>query len=208
MGASGSGKTTVANLLCGLINPVSGEISIDGDSYQSISIPSLQQSIGYVTQESAVFNGTLTENITLWDSQPDIKRVNDILEKLELQKIGVESEDTLIVNNVIVADGAQLSGGERQRLSIARELYRNPTLMILDEATSALDSNLEKKIDDLLDSQRGNKTFLVIAHRLSTIKNADLIYVLDKGKIVESGGFDHLAGANNVFSRMIQSQEF
>ena len=208
VGASGSGKTTIANLLCGLITPSSGEISIDGDTYNSISISALQRSVGYVTQESAVFNGSLTENVTLWEAEPDIQKIENILEQLELQKIGVGSASPTIRNNLIGGDGAQLSGGERQRISIARELYRNPAFMILDEATSAIDSQLEQKIDELLESQRGNKTFLIIAHRLSTIRNADLIYVLDGGEIIESGGFDDLVSANNMFTHMVKMQEF
>jgi subfamily B ATP-binding cassette protein MsbA len=208
VGASGSGKTTIANLVCGLIIPSSGEVSIGGVRYDSISSQALQQSIGYVTQESAVFNGSLLENVTLWDPEPDIEQVTDILNQLDLNNIGINSENTSYIHNLIGGDGAQLSGGERQRLSIARELYRSPKVMILDEATSALDSELERKIDELLESQRGSKTFLIIAHRLSTVRNADLIYVLDEGKVMESGGFDELVSANGGFTQMVKMQSF
>jgi len=208
VGASGSGKTTIANLVCGLVTPSSGEISIDGKPYDSISTQALQQSIGYVTQESAVFNGSLMENVTLWQTDPDTKKVEDILNQLNLQSIGTDSEATNFIENIVGGDGAQLSGGERQRLGIARELYRNPKLMILDEATSALDSELELKIDELLESQKGSKTFVIIAHRLSTVRNADLIYVLDEGKVIESGGFDELLNAKGEFSQMVKRQSF
>ncbi|MEC9293735.1 MAG: ABC transporter ATP-binding protein [Chloroflexota bacterium] len=208
VGASGSGKTTIANLVCGLIIPSSGEISIGGVPYKSINIQALQQSVGYVTQESAVFNGSLLENVTLWHPEPDIERVSDILNQLDLKNIGTSSEKTNFIHNIIGGDGAQLSGGERQRLSIARELYRNPKLMILDEATSALDSELELKIDELLESERGRKAFLIIAHRLSTVRNADLIYVIDNGKVTESGGFDELVNANGQFTQMVKMQSF
>ena len=208
VGASGSGKTTIANLVCGLIIPSSGEISIDGVSYDSISTQALQQSIGYVTQESAVFNGSLLENVTLWHPKPDIERVSDILIQLDLTNIGASSKKKDFINNVVGGDGAQLSGGERQRLSIARELYRNPKLMILDEATSALDSELELKIDELLESQKGSKTFLIIAHRLSTVRNADLIYVLHEGIVTESGTFNELISANGEFAQMVKMQSF
>ena len=208
VGASGSGKTTIANIVWGLVIPSSGEISIDGLPYDSISTQALRQSIGYVTQESAVFNGSLLENVTLWHPEPDIERVSDILNKLDLENIGASSENIDFIHNIIGGDGAQLSGGERQRLSIARELYRNPQLMILDEATSALDSELELKIDELLESQRGSKTFLIIAHRLSTVRNADLIYVLHEGKVTESGGFDELVNANGEFAQMVKMQSF
>ena len=208
VGASGSGKTTIANLVCGLIITSSGEISIGGVRYDAISSRTLQESIGYVTQESAVFNGSLLENVTLWDPKPDIEQVADILNQLDLNNIGTNSERANFINNLIGGDGAQLSGGERQRLSIARELYRNPKIMILDEATSALDSELELKIDNLLESQKGSKTFLIIAHRLSTVRNADLIYVLDEGKVMESGGFDELVNANGEFTQMVRMQSF
>ena len=208
VGASGSGKTTIANVVCGLVSPSSGAISIDNVPYDCLSISALQGSIGYVTQESAVFNGSLLENVTLWESDPDVERTEKILEQLDLKTIGVESQGSTFVNNVVGGDGAQLSGGERQRLGIARELYRNPKLMILDEATSALDSELELKIDQLIESQRGRKTFLIIAHRLSTVRNADLIYVLHEGRVVESGGFDELFDLNGQFTQMVKMQSF
>ena len=148
------------------------------------------------------------ENVTLWQTDPDTKKVEDILNQLNLQNIGTDSEVTNFIENIVGGDGAQLSGGERQRLGIARELYRNPKLMILDEATSALDSELELKIDELLESQKGSKTFVIIAHRLSTVRNADLIYVLDEGKVIESGGFDELLNAKGEFSQMVKRQSF
>ena len=208
VGPSGSGKTTVANLVCGLIAPASGSITLDGVSYDSLRLSNLQRSVGYVTQESAVFNGTLTENVTFWESSPNQQRVGEILKQLELRGVGTGTAGADFSDHVIGGDGAQLSGGERQRLSIARELYRDSKIMILDEATSALDSELERKIDNLLEEQRGDKTFLIIAHRLSTVKNADLVYVLDKGKVVESGSFDQLVEANGEFARMVKLQSF
>lgn len=208
VGPSGSGKTTVANLVCGLIAPTSGSITLDGVSYDSLRLSNLQRSVGYVTQESAVFNGTLTENVTFWESSPNQQRVGEILKQLELRGVGTGTAGADFSDHVIGGDGAQLSGGERQRLSIARELYRDSKIMILDEATSALDSELERKIDNLLEEQRGNKTFLIIAHRLSTVKNADLVYVLVEGKVVESGSFDQLVEANGEFARMVKLQSF
>lgn len=208
VGASGSGKTTVANLVCGLISPSSGNISLDGVDYNQLSISKLQQRLGYVTQESAVFNGNIAENITFWDRDSDINRVEEILRQLELRGIGTGTDDGDYSDRMIGGDGASLSGGERQRLGIARELYRDPELMILDEATSALDSELEKKIDEILESQRNRKTFLIIAHRLATVRNADLIYVLDNGEVAESGSFDELVQANGEFARMVKLQSF
>jgi subfamily B ATP-binding cassette protein MsbA len=208
VGASGSGKTTVANLVCGLIAPTTGSIALGNDQYSTIQLSELQKSVGYVTQESAVFNGTLAENVTFWEQDPDRERVDDILNQLELRGIGSGVAEDDIAEHIIGGDGAQLSGGERQRLSIARELYRHSTLLILDEATSALDSALEQKIDQLLEEQRGNRTFLIIAHRLSTVKNADIIYVLDDGEVIESGSFDELVESDGQFAKMVRLQSF
>lgn len=208
VGASGSGKTTVANLVCGLITPSSGSIMLGGDDYSSIRLSELQKSVGYVTQESSVFNGTLSENVTFWEQDSDRQRVDEILRQLELRGVGTGTTNGEFADHIIGGDGAQLSGGERQRLSIARELYRHSEILILDEATSALDSELEQKIDELLEEQRGNRTFLIIAHRLSTVKSADLIYVLDNGTVVESGSFDELVEADGGFARMVKLQSF
>lgn len=208
VGPSGSGKTTIANLVCGLISPSSGTISLDGVDYRQLSVSKLQRRLGYVTQESAVFNGSLTENVTFWDSNPEKQRVNDILRQLELKGVGIGTADDELSDRTVGGDGATLSGGERQRLGIARELYRDPDLMILDEATSALDSELESKIDEILDSQRNRKTFLIIAHRLATVRNADLIYVMDKGHVIESGKFDVLVEAGGEFAQMVRLQSF
>jgi len=208
VGASGSGKTTIANLVCGLISPSIGEILIAGVSYKELRVSEIQATTGYVTQESAVFNGTFVENVTFWESDPDRDRVADLMRRLELSGVGVGDSDVDLLDRRIGGDGAQLSGGERQRLSIARELYRNSELMILDEATSALDSELEKKIDQLLESQQGSKTFLIIAHRLSTVRSADLIYVLGEGKVIESGSFDELIEKDGEFARMVKLQSF
>jgi ABC-type multidrug transport system fused ATPase/permease subunit len=208
VGASGSGKTTVANLVCGLITPSSGSIMLGGDDYSTLRLSELQKSVGYVTQESAVFNGTLSENVTFWEQDPDRQRVDEILKQLELRGVGTRTTNGEFADHMIGGDGAQLSGGERQRLSIARELYRHSEILILDEATSALDSELEQKIDEMLEAQRGNRTFLIIAHRLSTVKSADLIYVLDHGAVVESGSFDELVEAGGGFARMVKLQSF
>ena len=206
VGPSGSGKTTIANLVCGLIEPSSGTITIGGDDYGSIRVSELQREVGYVTQESAVYNGTLGDNVTFWDQHPDLQKVDALLTQLELDDL--HESNAAPADRMIGGDGAQLSGGERQRLSIARELYRDSRLMILDEATSALDSELETKIDDLLATQRGNKTFIIIAHRLATVRHADLIYVLDEGRLVETGTFDELVELDGEFARMVRLQSF
>ena len=206
VGPSGSGKTTIANLICGLIEPSSGTLSIGSHPYSSISIQNLQKQIGYVTQESAVYNGTVGDNVTFWDEDPDVGKVAALLKRLELDNLNEGDSDP--ASRLVGGDGAQLSGGERQRLSIARELYSDSKLMILDEATSALDSELEAKIDDLLASEQGTKTFIIIAHRLATVRNADVIYVLDEGRVIESGNFNELIEANGEFTKMVKLQSF
>jgi len=206
VGASGSGKTSVANIVSGLIEPNEGTISIGGSRYDSINVHALQRNIGYVTQESAVFNGTLAENVAFWEEHRDDAKIHALLDRVEL--VSDSAVPSHLWDRQVGGDGAQLSGGERQRLSIARELYRESKILILDEATSALDSELEAKIDELLDVERGNRTFLIIAHRLSTIRSADLIYVLEQGKIAESGTFDELIEQQGQFSEMVQRQSF
>lgn len=205
VGPSGSGKSTVANLLSGLLEPTSGTIKIADDTYSSLDMDALQSQVAYVTQEPAVFRGTIEENVTMWDSKSDQQRTANLLRNVGLTHL----EDRATVDSPLVlkSGGMDLSGGERQRLSIARELYRPFSLLILDEATSALDTELEKKIDELLREERGKATIIVIAHRLSTIRNADVVHVMDAGKVVESGPYDELASGNGLFSRMVKSQD-
>lgn len=205
VGPSGSGKSTVANLLSGLLEPTTGSIQMAGDDYSTLDMAALQSNVAYVTQEPAVFRGTVEENITMWDNTSDIKRTAELLSNVGLAHLKDRSTDESPL--VLKSGGMDLSGGERQRLSIARELYRPFGLLILDEATSALDSELEKKIDELLREERGKATIVVIAHRLSTIRNADVVHVMDAGKVVESGTYDDLASGDGLFSRMVKSQD-
>ena len=204
VGPSGSGKSTVANLLSGLLEPTTGSISMAGTSYSDLNISVLQSQVAYVTQEPAVFHGTVEENVTMWDSNSDSQRTANLLNKVGLPHL--DNRSTADSPLVLKSGGMDLSGGERQRLSIAREFYRPFGLLILDEATSALDSELEKKIDGLLREERGKTTTIIISHRLSTIRNADIVHVIDAGKIVESGTYDELASRDSLFSRMVKSQ--
>jgi ABC-type bacteriocin/lantibiotic exporter with double-glycine peptidase domain len=204
VGPSGSGKSTVANLLTGLIDPTSGSISLSGDSYSDLNIDEFQSKIAYVTQEPVVFQGSVHDNVTMWDSDPDLETVQELLSKVGLAHLTGRVSDGQSTD--IRSSGTDISGGERQRVSIARELYRPFDLLILDEATSSLDSKLESKIEDLLSEIRGSATVVIIAHRLSTIRDADIIYVLDQGRIVESGGYDELIISDGQFASMIKSQ--
>ncbi|MBZ2166318.1 ABC transporter ATP-binding protein [Methanobacterium spitsbergense] len=189
VGSSGAGKSTIADLIMGLIQPNEGKITIDGISI-SKCLNEWRSKIGYVSQETFLFNETIKFNLLL--SQPEAKE-EDIIESLKhaaANKFVSKLPDG--INTIIGDRGVKLSGGERQRLALARALLRNPHLLILDEATSNLDTNNEKKILTAIDDLHGEITILIIAHRLSTIKNADYIYLIDEGQILESGTWEEL----------------
>jgi ABC-type multidrug transport system fused ATPase/permease subunit len=210
VGESGAGKSTLVDLLTLMLRPQQGEICIDGVAGQEVDLGSWRSQIGYVSQETVVFDDTIANNISLWkdDYNKDLKA----RERIEFAAKQAYAEhfirDLPEQFNTIVGDrGVRLSGGQRQRLFLARELYKNPRLLILDEATSALDSESEKYIQESIEALRGSVTVVIIAHRLSTIKNADYIYVLDKGRILEQGSYRQLLSTNNGrFNRMVALQ--
>ncbi len=210
VGQSGSGKTTIANILCLLLEPSKGEILIDGIKTSEIDKNSWRNQIGYVSQETTIFNCTIAENISLMfgysqnkDLFPQIKKV--------ASKANIDSfiESLPMGYKTIVGEqGIKLSGGQKQRIFIARELYRKPKILILDEATSALDTISELAIQKSIDSLRGKITIIIIAHRISTIRNSDYLYVIDKGEIIEKGTFDSLSlKKDTFFNKLISSQK-
>lgn len=190
-GISGSGKTTIADLISGLIKPDSGEIIIDGNTLKDSGFQHWRTSLSYVTQEPYFFNGTVKENLLLGCSG-----------KISDEEIWKTLEDCLLadrirksdsgINAVIGEQGLKLSGGERQRLAIARALLRKPSLLLLDEATSALDYENENKILKTIFKQKAKLTVVIIAHRLSTLKNVDEIFVLHNGTLAEKGNWNEL----------------
>ncbi|MGI6483705.1 MAG: ABC transporter ATP-binding protein [Methanobacterium sp.] len=189
-GPSGAGKSTVADLVMGLIKPEKGKITVDGVAVTEDSLASWRNNIGYIAQETFLFNETIRFNLQqacLDASQEDIIEVLKLSAAHEFVMKLPEGLDTVIGDR-----GVRLSGGERQRLALARALLRKPSLLIMDEATSNLDLENEKKIMEAIDGLHGELTILVIAHRISTIKNADNIYLIDGGEIVQFGSWDEL----------------
>ena len=204
VGSSGSGKTTVAMLLARFYDPTSGSINIDGVAITHLKTKSLRAHMGMVTQDALLFNDTVANNIVLSESHTNEKlmeaaRVSNSLEFIE------ELENKFETN--IGDGGMRLSGGQRQRLSIARAIYKNPSILILDEATSALDTQSEKYVQDAISKMMKNRTALVIAHRLSTIQQADLILVMQAGEIVQRGTHKELISQEGLYKTLVEMQE-
>ena len=205
VGASGAGKTTLATMLTGILRPTSGVISIGGVPYSRIDQGRLREGIGYVTQESVVFNDTVRNNVSLWDEgEKSLEKVRPAAKTAHASEfIGdlPDGYDTLLGDN-----GMNISGGQRQRVSIARELYKDARVLIFDEGTSALDTESERIIQDNIDELRDNTTIILIAHRLSTVMNSDMIFVLEEGRIVEQGTYDYLYAMGGRFTEMVEQQ--
>jgi subfamily B ATP-binding cassette protein MsbA len=210
-GESGAGKTTLVDLLTLLLKPTEGELLVNGISSDQIQLSSWRSQIGYVSQDTVVFDDTIANNICLWNGEykndPDIrKKVEEAAKKAHAD--GFINQMPNGYETMVGERGVRVSGGQKQRLFIARELYKNPSLLILDEATSALDSESERYIQESIDNLKGALTVVIIAHRLSTIRNADIIYVMDKGRIIESGSFEELAAKEHSrFSKMVNIQQ-
>ena len=206
VGASGSGKTTVANLLNRFYDINNGALTIDGIAINKIKKSSLYGLTGMVTQDSILFNDTVRNNISLGNPDASEKEIE------EAAKIANAEEFILNLENgyetVIGESGNKLSGGQKQRLSIARAILKNPDVLILDEATSALDTASEKLVQNALEYLMKNRTSLVIAHRLSTIQKADLIVVMNNGEIVETGDHKSLMGVDSTYKKLVDLQTF
>ncbi|HEU0126939.1 MAG TPA: ABC transporter ATP-binding protein, partial [Flavobacterium sp.] len=206
VGQSGSGKSTIANLLTRFYDVNDGSISIDGTNIKDMNLQSLRSLMGLVTQDSILFNDTIKANIALGklDATDD-----EIIEALKIANAYefVKDLPSGIYTN-IGDSGNKLSGGQKQRLSIARAVLKNPPIMILDEATSALDTESEKFVQLALENMMQNRTSIVIAHRLSTIQKADVIVVMQKGKIVEQGTHEELIALNGTYNKLVTMQSF
>ena len=206
VGQSGSGKSTIANLVTRFYDVNEGEIKIDGVNIKDISKKSLRGLMGLVTQDSILFNDTVGNNIGMGKenaSEDEIIAAAKIANAHEFISALPQGYDTNIGDS-----GNKLSGGQKQRLSIARAVLKNPPIMILDEATSALDTESERLVQDALEKMMRNRTSIVIAHRLSTIQSASSIVVLQKGKIVEQGSHTELLAKNGAYRKLVEMQSF
>lgn len=206
VGQSGSGKSTIANLLTRFYDVNEGTISIDSVNIKDMNLQSLRGLMGLVTQDSILFNDTIKANISLGKLNATD---DEIIEALKIANAYEFVKDLPLGIHTNIGDsGNKLSGGQKQRLSIARAVLKNPPIMILDEATSALDTESEKFVQVALENMMQNRTSIVIAHRLSTIQKADKIVVLQKGKIVEQGNHDELIAINGTYNKLVTMQSF
>lgn len=205
VGQSGSGKSTIANLLTRFYEVQSGQIKIDGIDIKDVDIHALRGMIGLVTQESILFNDTIKNNLLIGKSNAtdteiiEALKIANAYEFVQALPLGIDSN--------IGDAGGKLSGGQKQRLSIARAVLKNPPIMILDEATSALDTESERLVQEALEHLMKNRTSIVIAHRLSTVQKADLIVVMKHGKIIEQGTHKELIAQQGMYKRLVEMQE-
>ena len=206
VGQSGSGKSTVANLVTRFYDVNRGEILIDGTNIKSITKKSLRGLMGLVTQDSILFNDSVKNNIALGKENATMNEIIEAAKVANAHEFIMELPHGYDTN--IGDSGNKLSGGQKQRLSIARAVLKNPPIMILDEATSALDTESERLVQDALEKMMQNRTSIVIAHRLSTIQNADSIVVMSKGKIVEQGTHEELMKSQNSYKKLVEMQSF
>jgi subfamily B ATP-binding cassette protein MsbA len=206
VGQSGSGKSTIANLVTRFYDVNKGAVTIDGNDIRSLTKHSLRNLMGLVTQDSILFNDSIKNNVLIGKENATDEEVIDALKIANAWEFVKELPEG--INTNIGDAGSKISGGQKQRLNIARAVLKNPPIMILDEATSALDTESERLVQVALENMMKNRTSIVIAHRLSTIQNADEIIVMQKGEIVEQGKHQELLDKKGVYSNLVAMQSF
>ena len=203
VGGTGAGKTTVVDLLLGLLTPDAGEITVDGVALTSETIRAWQKNVGYVPQTIFLTDDTVAANIGfgLPADQLDMHRVEVAARIANLHEF-VTTELPQSYATLVGERGVRLSGGQRQRIGIARALYHDPDVLVLDEATSALDNITERVVMEAVRNMGGSKTVILIAHRLTTVEDCDTILMLERGKLVAQGKYADLVAQNDTFRRM------
>lgn len=204
VGATGAGKSTVLKLLLRFYDPRTGRVTVDGEDLKDLTYTSLRGAMGYVSQDVFLFHGTVRDNIAYG-------RQESTQEEIESAAVAAEAHDFILnlpngYDTVVGERGQKLSGGQRQRLSLARAILRNPSILVLDEATSAVDNETEAAIQRSLAHVTKNRTSIVIAHRLSTVRDADKIWVLEAGRIIESGNHDELLTKGGLYAALWRVQ--
>ena len=207
VGESGSGKTTLVNIIAGLLTINAGRYLINGKNSSRFNLNNFQKKIGYITQDSIIFNDSLYNNVTFWaeKNEKNLQKFWDVIRKTALynfvNSLSHKEEE------ILGYSGINVSGGQKQRISIARELYKNVQILILDEATSALDSETESVIQKSMEKLKGECTILIVAHRISTIKDADKLFIVKNGEIVDSGKFEELIKRSEYFRSLVKLQQ-
>ena len=201
VGSSGAGKTTIVDVILGLIDPSSGSVLVDGNDIQD-NLSAWQRNIGYIPQTIYLADETLRSNIAfgLPEAEIDDAKVAKAVTLAQLGDLVTQLPDGL--ETIIGEDGTRLSGGQRQRVGIARALYHDPEVLVMDEATSALDNITEKHITSAIEALRGDRTIIMIAHRLTTVKNCDMLYFMEEGQIIQEGSYGDLIDSNIQFREM------
>ena len=204
VGHSGAGKSTLINLICRFYTPDAGRLEIDGEDIKQINLKDLRKQIGVVLQEPYLFSGTIAENISYANPDASMEDIITAAKAANAHEFVIKFPDGY--DTEVGERGGSLSGGERQRISIARAIIHNPRILILDEATSSVDVETEKKIQQAIDRLVQNRTTFAIAHRLSTLRNADRLFVIEKGKGVECGSHEELMEQKGIYHKLVETQ--